>query len=51
MATTTAIAGGLLAVMLSGALAADWPNWRGPDHNGVSSEKGLDRNVAKCCHC
>ncbi len=41
MRTKTAIAGGLLAVMLSGAsLAADWPNWRGPDHNGVSTEKG-----------
>jgi outer membrane protein assembly factor BamB len=26
--------------MLSGALAADWPNWRGPDHSGVSDEKG-----------
>ena len=27
--------------MLSEAtLAADWPNWRGPDHNGVSNEKG-----------
>ncbi|MCK4624637.1 MAG: PQQ-binding-like beta-propeller repeat protein, partial [Phycisphaerae bacterium] len=20
--------------------AADWPNWRGPDHNGISDEKG-----------
>ena len=41
MRTKTAIAGGLLAVMLSGAsLAADWPNWRGPDHNGISTEKG-----------
>ena len=41
MRTKTAIAGGLLAVMLSGAsLAADWPNSRGPDHNGISTEKG-----------
>ena len=41
MPTKTAIVGGLLAVMLSEAsLAADWPNWRGPDHNGVSNEKG-----------
>jgi len=22
------------------AAAADWPNWRGPNHNGVSSETG-----------
>ncbi len=22
------------------AEAADWPNWRGPDHNGISDEKG-----------
>src|ERR1039458_9926315 len=22
------------------ARAADWPNWRGPDHNGISSETG-----------
>ena len=22
------------------ANAADWPNWRGPDHNGISSETG-----------
>ena len=22
------------------AQAADWPNWRGPNHNGISNEKG-----------
>ena len=22
------------------ALSADWPNWRGPDHNGISKETG-----------
>jgi len=22
--------------------AADWPNWRGPSHNGISTEKGWD---------
>ena len=22
-------------------LASDWPNWRGPDHNGISPEKNL----------
>ena len=32
--------------------AANWPHWRGPNHNGVSSEKGLpvewseEKNVA-----
>ncbi len=41
MPTKTAIAGGLLAVMLLGTPhAADWPNWRGPNHDGVSNEKG-----------
>ena len=25
--------------------AEDWPNWRGPDHNGVSKETGW---LAKC---
>jgi len=24
----------------SKAIAADWPNWRGPDHNGISNETG-----------
>ncbi|MCW8132509.1 MAG: PQQ-binding-like beta-propeller repeat protein [Planctomycetota bacterium] len=28
------------AVAALGAQAADWPNWRGPAHNGVSEEKG-----------
>ncbi len=41
MPTKTAIAGGLLALVLSRTpLAADWPNWRGPTHDGVSNEKG-----------
>ncbi len=31
--------GGLLTSGL--ALAADWPNWRGPAHNGFSDETGL----------
>jgi outer membrane protein assembly factor BamB len=25
---------------LATAQAADWPNWRGPNHNGISNEKG-----------
>ncbi|MHC4111681.1 MAG: outer membrane protein assembly factor BamB family protein [Planctomycetota bacterium] len=25
---------------LATAKAADWPNWRGPNHNGISNEKG-----------
>lgn len=24
-----------------GAFAADWPNWRGPNHDGISPEKGF----------
>lgn len=32
----------ILAAALLGATAraSDWPNWRGPDHNGVSTETG-----------
>jgi outer membrane protein assembly factor BamB len=26
------------------AHAEDWPNWRGPDHNGISREAGWDAN-------
>ena len=34
----------LSACGLTAARAADWPNWRGPEHNGVSSESNwLDR--------
>lgn len=31
----------LLAVFASAALAADWPQWRGPDRTGASTETGL----------
>src|SRR2546425_1190039 len=30
----------LLSLLASCATANDWPNWRGPDHNGISHEKG-----------
>ena len=36
----TAIALSLL--FSSTLLAKDWPNWRGPNHNGISEEKGLN---------
>jgi len=29
------------AFMTGAALAGDWPDWRGPERNGVSPEKGL----------
>lgn len=32
--------GPLLALLPLCAFAADWPNWRGPDHNGISKETG-----------
>lgn len=31
----------------SSARAEDWPNWRGPDHNGTSREAGWDANKIK----
>lgn len=36
-----------IVVTATGALvagAADWPNWRGPAHNGISSETGWSHN-------
>jgi outer membrane protein assembly factor BamB len=33
----------IFALMLSTSLAADWPQWRGPNRNGISEEKGLQR--------
>lgn len=32
--------GVLLLATVAPALADDWPNWRGPNHNGISAEKG-----------
>ncbi len=31
----------LVAVVSLAASAADWPQWRGPERNGISAEKGL----------
>ncbi|MDP7048180.1 MAG: PQQ-binding-like beta-propeller repeat protein, partial [Verrucomicrobiota bacterium] len=33
-----ALIGTLLVSVVSLGQAADWPNWRGPDHNGISQE-------------
>ena len=30
----------MFAVFCAAAQAADWPQWRGPDRNGISAEKG-----------
>jgi outer membrane protein assembly factor BamB len=39
---------GLLCTLGGGVIrGADWPNWRGPDHNGISRETGWDANKLK----
>ena len=39
---------GILWTLGSSTLRAeDWPNWRGPDHNGISRETGWDANKLK----
>jgi len=30
-----------LGMLAGAAMAADWPQWRGPNHDGLSAEKGL----------
>lgn len=45
-------AAALVLALAAGPAAADWPHWRGPDHDGTSAERGLpvtwseDENVA-----
>jgi len=41
----TAFAAAICILVASGfALAADWPQWRGPNRDGVSEGKGLRRS-------
>ena len=35
-----AITASVLLSLVAGAVAADWPMYRGPDHNGISAETG-----------
>lgn len=37
----------LLLILSAGTIAADWPYWRGPDHNGISTETGWDPTALK----
>ena len=32
---------GVVAILASAAIAEDWPQWRGPNRDGISQEKGL----------
>ena len=41
MSTKTLPTLAFLAAVAGSALAADWPQWRGPDRNGVSKDTGL----------
>jgi len=43
MRVRTTIAAVVLAVVACGSLAADWPQYLGPDRNSTSPEKGLLR--------
>jgi len=38
----------LIALMTVCAVAEDWPNWRGPQHNGISYEGNWGGNWANC---
>ena len=34
----------VIATIATGALAADWPHWRGPDRNGIAPDTGINKN-------
>ena len=44
---------GMMMVLVLGgstaALAQNWPHWRGPTHDGVSTEKGLPDTWSATC--
>ena len=37
-----------ITLMTVGAVADDWPNWRGPQHNGISNEINWGGDWASC---
>jgi len=38
------VCSGLVLVLATAVFGADWPNWRGPNHNGISTETGWQTN-------
>ena len=40
-ARTACVALSVCILAVLPVLAADWPNWRGPNHDGISPEKGF----------
>jgi len=34
----------VIATIATGALAADWPHWRGPDRNGTAPDTGINKD-------
>ena len=46
--TTIAAAAMLIAMMAVSAPAGDWPNYRGPQHNGISDETDWGGDWANC---
>jgi len=40
----TMAVGAFLCVVVAGSIAADWPNWRGPNWDGKSPETGINKD-------
>ena len=40
MRTSLPVSAACFLCIINAACAADWPNWRGPNHDGISLEKG-----------
>ncbi|MHC4353873.1 MAG: PQQ-binding-like beta-propeller repeat protein, partial [Planctomycetota bacterium] len=41
MITTVMLMAAIVMIVTGSSLAADWPQWQGPDRNAISQELGL----------